>query len=338
MDVGIVGGSGYGGGELLRLLAAHPALKVRAVAAGGASGRDLAAVSPQLGRGGQLVPATPDALAGCELVLLATPDDVSLALAPALRAAGSAVIDLSAAFRLGAEGWTAWYGGIHPAPELVPAPYGLPELFRDELTGAGLVANPGCYATAALLALAPLAGMVDAASVVVSGLSGTSGAGKGLREDLHASHVLGNMAPYASPGHRHTGEIEQAWRRLTGTPARVTFTPHLVPLSRGLLCTAVADLACDASAAAVREAYADAYDGETFVTLLEEGTWPQTAYVRGANTAHVAVAVDARTRRVTAACAIDNLGKGAAGQALQNANLVAGLPEATGLPTAALYP
>ncbi len=336
MDVGIVGGSGYGGAALLRLLASHPTLSVRTVAAGSAAGQDLADVFPHLGLSGTLVPSTPEALAGCELVFLATPHAVSLDLAPPLRAAGATVVDLSGAFRLDPATFEAWYGLDHTARDDSPAPYGLPELFRADLVGAGLVAGPGCYPTAALLALAPLAGLVDADSVTIVGMSGPSGAGTGLRDDLHVSHALGNTGAYGAPTHRHTPEIEAQWSRLTGASATVSFTPHLVPQVRGMVVTLNATLVDDA--ADVRAAYADRYAAEPFVTLLPHGTWPQSTHTIGANTAHVNVAVDPRTGRVTASCAIDNLAKGAAGQALQAANVALGLPETAGLPTMAVYP
>ncbi|HUG84322.1 MAG TPA: N-acetyl-gamma-glutamyl-phosphate reductase, partial [Euzebya sp.] len=214
--------------------------------------------------------------------------------------------------------------------------YGLPELHRHDLVGAGLIAGPGCYPTATLLALAPLAGLVDPSSVTIVGMSGASGAGKGLREDLHVSHAIGNTGAYAAPGHRHTPEIEDQWGRLSGMPASVSFTPHLVPQVRGMVVTLNAQLV--GSGAPVRDAYTEAYTAEPFVTLLPEGTWPQSTHVVGANTAHVGVALDPRTGRVTASCAIDNLTKGAAGQALQAANVALGLPETDGLPTMAVYP
>lgn len=341
MDVGIVGGSGYGGAELLRLLATHPTLKVRTIAAGSAAGKDLSEVFPHLGMTGPLAPSTPEALDGCEVVFLATPHAVSLELAPALRAGGTTVVDLSGAFRLDPATFEAWYGLNHTAPDLSPATYGLPELFRDDLPGAALIAGPGCYPTATLLALAPLAGLVDPASVTIVGMSGTSGAGKGLRDDLHVSHAMGNTGAYGAPTHRHTPEIEAQWKRLTGSAATVSFTPHLVPQVRGMVVTANATLTADP--ADVADAYADRYDGEPFVTVLARGAWPQSTHVIGANTAHVNAAVDPRTgpagqARVTASCAIDNLTKGAAGQALQAANVALGLPETAGLPTMAVYP
>lgn len=338
IKVGVVGGSGYAGAELLRLLLAHPGFDIRTVAGGGSAGRSLREVYPSLDLDVIIAPSQPEALEGCEVVFLATPHEASLELAPALLDAGAAVVDLSAAFRLPPDVFTAWYGLAHTAPQLAPAAYGLPELFRDGLAQARLIANPGCYPTAALLALAPLAGLVDPASVVVTGMSGASGAGKGLRDDLHVSHALHNVMAYAAPRHRHTPEIAAGWSAVTGVPAAVTFTPHLVPMTRGLVCTVVAQATAATDAATLAEAYATAYDGEPFVRLVGAGGWPQTAHVRGANAATVAAAFDPDTGRITASCAIDNLVKGAAGQALQNANLVAGFDEATGLATAGMYP
>lgn len=338
MDVGIVGGSGYGGSELIRLLQAHPTFKLCTVAARSSAGRDLAEVFPHLGLDGPLVPAEPERLAGCDVVFLATPHEASLGLAPELLRAGAAVVDLSGAYRLPPGDFAAWYGLEHTSPVLAPAAYGLPELGRAQVAGARLVANPGCFPTAALLALAPLGGLVDPAGVVVTGMSGTSGAGKGLRDDLHVSHAVQNVSPYGAPGHRHTPEIERGWAACAGlgTPAPVSFTPHLVPMSRGLLATVTARLT--GSPRRVRAAFRAAYDAEPFVTVLPEGAWPATTHVRGGNAAHLGVAVDDRAGVVVVACAIDNLVKGAAGQAIQNANLMTGLPEAAGLSAAGVYP
>ncbi|MEX0658800.1 MAG: N-acetyl-gamma-glutamyl-phosphate reductase [Egibacteraceae bacterium] len=338
VDVGIVGGSGYGGAELLRLLAGHPVLKVRTVAAKSNAGRDLAEVFPHLGMTGTLAPSEPEALAGCDVVFLATPHAASLELAPALLDQGALVVDLSGAFRLDAATFTEWYGLPHTAPELAPGTYGLPELWRGDLAGARLIANPGCYPTAALLALCPLGGVAEPTGVVIAGMSGTSGAGKGLRDDLHVSHAVANVSPYAAPRHRHTPEIEAGWARAAGQRAAVTFTPHLVPMARGLLATLSARPAPGTTPEDIRAAFDDAYRHEPFVTVLPEGSWPATAHVSGGNAAHVGVASDPRTGRVTVACAIDNLVKGAAGQAIQNANVALGLSEAAGLSAAGVYP
>lgn len=336
MNVGIVGGSGYGGAELLRLLAAHPTLKVTTVAAHSAAGKDLSEVFPHLNMTGTLVPAEAANLEGCDLVFLATPHEASMALAPDLLTAGARVVDLSAAFRLDAPTFEQWYGMPHTAPELAPAVFGLPERYRDQLPGATLIASPGCYPTAAILALAPLAGLIDPASIVVNGMSGTSGAGKGLRDDLHASHAMANVSAYGAPRHRHTPEIERYWGGINTDAPPITFTPHLVPMSRGLVCTASATLTDPGLD--VRAAFQAAYADEPFVTLLPEGAWPATTNVVGGNAAHVNVAADPRTGRVTASCAIDNLVKGAAGQAIQAANVALGLPEGAGLSGMGVYP
>lgn len=338
MHVGVVGGSGYGGAELLRLLSGHPTMKVTTVAAGSAAGSDLAEVFPHLGLTGTIVPGDPESLAGCELVFLATPHAVSLALAPQLLATGATVVDLSGAFRLTAELFESWYGMPHTAPEHTPAPYGLPELFRDALPGAPLIAGPGCYPTAALLGLAPLVGLIDPGTISISGMSGASGAGKGLREDLHVSHATGNVVAYGAPTHRHTPEIEARWADLGGGTTAISFTPHLVPMVRGMVVTTTAALAAGTTAADVAEAMADRYHAEPFVTVLADGTWPASTHTLGANTARLSAAVDLRTDRVTVSCALDNLTKGAAGQAIQAANVALGLPETAGLPTMAVYP
>lgn len=338
-SVGVVGASGYGGGELVRLLAAHPSLKVAAVTGGEQAGRRVADVLPNLAglpaADLTLAPTEPDAVAGCDLVFLATPHGPSLELAGPLVDAGVRVVDFSGAYRLDAEAFAGAYGQSHPEPARTPAPYGLPELFRAHLADATLIANPGCYPTAALLALAPLAGHIDPATVVIAGLSGTSGAGRKLREDLQASHAIGNAAAYGAPGHRHEPEIAARFADLAGAVPTLTFVPHLVPASRGELCTVVADLTDDGSevAAAAAAAYAD----EPFVTVLSDG-WPHTAHVAGGNGAHVRVAVDAAAGRVIASCAIDNLLKGASGQAVQCANVALGLPETAGLTPAGVYP
>lgn len=345
MQVGVVGGSGYGGGELLRLLEGHPTLEVAVVAGSRAAGSRVDDVLPHLSgtRAGALEIVHADAamLADCAVVFLATPATTSMALAPRLVDAGAKVVDLSGAFRLDAAVYTRWYGDEHAAPDLAPAPYGLPEIFRAELAGAPLIAGPGCFATAAIIGLWPLTGLVDPATVSVTGLSGVSGAGRGLRDDLHAGHAMGNVAPYGAPSHRHTPEMEAAWVRAGAQQGRrivptVTFVPHLVPMTRGLVATAVATLAADATPEDVRWAFTDAYRDEPFVTVTP--AWPSTAHVLGGNGAHVHAAVDDRSRRVVVSCAIDNLVKGAAGQALQAANVAAGIEEDAGLSPIGTYP
>jgi N-acetyl-gamma-glutamyl-phosphate reductase len=330
MDVGVIGGSGYGGAELLRLLEQHPAFKVRVVAAGRAAGQRLATVFPHLSGTSvadlRLVEATPEALADCQVVFSATPHGVSLDLLPDV-----------GAFRLPPGAFEEWYGQEHTAPTLTPAIYGLPELTREDLPGADLVAGPGCYPTGALLALAPLVGLLGDGPITVNGMSGWSGAGRGLRDDLHASHAHGNVAAYAAPRHRHTPEIATQFERAGGENP-VVFVPHLVPMARGMVVTVTAPLAAPPRSVDVHEIVALYYRDEPFVTVVDPGNWPEATHLAGSNAAHVGVAVDERARVIVAACALDNIVKGAAGQAIQAANVATGTAETAGLPIAGVYP
>ena len=344
LTVGVVGASGFGGAELLRLLARHPAVDVVERAAAGNAGRRLGDLAPGMppSAGGDEVLSAPDVdrLAGLDLVLLATPDEASLELAPALVAAGTRVVDLSGAFRLAAADYGRWYRRPHTAPDWAadgtdPAVYGLTEWARDAVAGARLVANPGCYPTATLLGLRPLVDLVEPEGVVVNAVSGTSGAGRTTRDDLQASVVLGDVVAYGAPSHRHTVEIE-THLGAAGTP--VAFTPHLVPVARGMLVTASAVLRPGVGQADVDAALADAYAGERFVHVLPAGTFPRLKAVHGSNACQLAAVVDPRTGRVLVSSAIDNLGKGAAGQAVQNANLMLGLDEGLGLEAVGVWP
>lgn len=345
MKTAVVGGSGYGGGELLRLLAAHPEFEVTTVTGGRAAGYRVGEVFPHLLGSRfsevEIVESDPAAVSDCDLIFLATPAGVSMAMAPTLVERGARVVDLSGAFRLAPEVYEHWYGDAHTAPELAPAAYGLPEFFRADLAAAHLIAVPGCSVTATLLGLIPLAGLVDPVTVTVAVLTGVSGAGRGLRDDLHAAHAMGNVAAYGAPQHRHTPEMEDLWARaaLTGghrIAPKLTFIPHLVPMTRGLVATTTARLAPDVDASVASTAFADAYDAEPFVEVVDD--WPSSAHVLGSNAAHVAVRIDERTGNVIVSCAIDNLLKGAGGQALQAANAAAGLDEALGLTAIGLYP
>lgn len=331
---GIVGASGYGGAELLRLLAGHPAIEATVVAAHSQSGQAVAELFPNIAGERVFDEVDLGVLSDLDIVFLATPHGPALELGAALVDAGTRVVDLSAAFRLTVDGFATWYGEAHPRPDLVEAAvYGLPEMHRDAIRTATLVANPGCYPTATLLALLPLGDLIDRDSVVVDAKSGTSGAGRAAKDALHFSHVHGDLAAYGAPHHRHTGEIEQ-W----GGLGPVSFTPHLVPMSRGLLATCYAGLLPDVTAEEVAEAFAGAYADEPFISVLPSGTFPHTKALAGSNGCQVSAVVDERTGRVVVTSAIDNLGKGAAGQALQNANLLLGLGETTGLTAAGVYP
>lgn len=338
----VAGASGYAGGELLRLLAGHPAFAVRAVAAGARAGQTAGAVHPQL-LGSPIadlpmVAATPAALAA-DVVFLALPHGQSAALARDIPAS-SVIIDLGADHRLDhAADWESYYGGEHAGSW----PYGLPELpgTRPRLAGASRIANPGCYPTAVILALAPLlaAGLVAPADLVVVAASGTSGAGRKPADSLIGSEVMSSMSAYKAGGsHQHTPEIEQGLRSAAGAGVSVLFTPTLAPMPRGILatCTAVAEPGTTIDA--VDDALHAAYDTEPFVQVLPRGTWPRTGAVLGSNSVHIGAALDARTGRVTVVSALDNLIKGAAGQAVQNANIAFGLPEATGLPVIGVAP
>ncbi len=340
--VGVVGASGYAGAELLRLLARHPDLRVAWAAGDSTAGQPVAARYPGLAFAyGELALCTVDEGLdkGADVLFLALPHMRAAALAARALAAAALVVDLSADFRLRDPlAYPVWYGAEHPQPsELGAWPYGLPELHRAELVGAAKVAVPGCYPTAALLALAPLvaAGLVSPDGIVIDAKSGLSGAGRSAKDAYLFVQANEDVSAYGVGSHRHTPEIEQELSLAAGRPLAVTFTPHLVPASRGLLATCyatvagpAADPAADAELAAC---YADFYAGEPFVDVLATGSWPHTRAVTATNRAQVAAAADTRTGRVVAAASIDNLGKGAAGQALQCANIALGLPETAGL-------
>ena len=336
--IGIVGASGYGGGELLRLLEGHPAVGAAVVAAHSQAGRPVASLFPNLAGDRVFDEIDVDRLGELDLVVLATPHGPALDLAPRLIAGGTPVVDLSAAFRLPPDLFAQWYGEEHPHPSLAPATYGLPEHFRDTIPGSLLVANPGCYPTATQLALRPLLPLVEEGSIVVDAMSGTSGAGRAAKDTLHFAHVDGSVTAYGAPTHRHTGEIEH-WLSTSGhATGAVQFTPHLLPIARGLLATCSARLREGVAADEVTDALHDAYATEPFVHVLPSGTWAQTKAVSGANGCQLSAVVDPRTRRVVVSSAIDNLGKGAAGQALQNVNLLLGIEETTGLQAVGVYP
>ncbi|HEY0935056.1 MAG TPA: N-acetyl-gamma-glutamyl-phosphate reductase [Trebonia sp.] len=354
--VAVAGASGYAGGELLRLLAGHPDLEIAAVTAGSSAGQPVTSVHPNLtghpafdGRNFQVTDAA--TLGDAELLFLALPPGEAAALAQQLPDAR--IVDLSADFRLGdEEAWHRFYGDAAYAGRWV---YGLPELpsaagqasARDKIKAARTVAAPGCYATTAILGLAPLlaAGLVEPQDIVIVAASGTSGAGRSLRSELLASEIIGSMSAYKVGGaHRHTPEIEQALTEVLPEPGAVTlsFTPTLAPMPRGILATSTARLTPAAAAAdpgrLLRSAFAAAYDGGPFVHLLPEGQWPVTAAVYGSNGAHVQVAADPHAGRAVVISTTDNLGKGAAGQAVQLANLMLGLPETAGLTTHGVAP
>jgi N-acetyl-gamma-glutamyl-phosphate reductase len=336
----VVGASGYAGGELLRLLDGHPMLEITALVAGGNAGKRLGALHPQLVSLADrpLVDVGAPELRDAELVFLALPHGTAAEVAATL-AEDTMVVDIGADFRLqGGADWERWYGGTHAGSW----PYGLPELpgARQLLAGARQVANPGCYATAVALGLAPLlhAGVVDPTDLVVVAGSGTSGAGRSPSVEHLATEVMGDLSAYKVGGtHRHVGEIRQALRAISGADVTMSFTPMLVPMPRGILATCTARLLPSVTAEQVRGAF-ELYADEPFVTLLPEGELPHTAATAGSNSAQLQVVIDDDPGRVVVLVALDNLGKGAAGQALQNANIMLGLPETTGLSVNGIAP
>lgn len=338
----IVGASGYTGGELLRWLARHPAVKLARLTANQNAGQPLAGVFPGFRDVVDDVLEAPDwGQLGSEsdVVFLALPHGAALMAAPAILAGGARVIDLGADFRLrDAVAYHRWYGLEHTAPEaLAAAVYGLPERWRAEIRAARLVANPGCYPTATALALLPLAeaGLI-AGPVCVDGKSGASGAGRGLALGLHFSEVNENLRAYNVGGHRHTPEMEQSLAD-AGAPQPVVFAPHLVPMTRGLLCTCYVRLAAPVEQAEALDLYRRRYADQPFVRVLTDDL-PQTKATSGSNFCDVTVRVDAERGMAVALAALDNLGKGAAGQAIQNMNLMFDRPETEGLWAAAVYP
>lgn len=337
VDVAIVGAAGYAGIELTRLVLGHPEMRLVMVTSGADAGRAVADVYPAL-TGCDLLFMDPDPVALAEkadVVFLAVPHTAALAMAPGLLDARVKVVDLSADFRLRDPAvYEAWYDVAHTAPDLLSsAVYGLPELDRSALPGAELVAVPGCYPTATLLAAVPAlaAGIVDDSRVIVDAKSGVSGAGRSANPGTHFCAVNESLAPYKVAGHRHTPEIAQGLQAATGRSVKLTFVPHLVPMSRGLLSTVYLGLSGPLTSEEARDLYAERYAGHPFVRVHEAGRMPATAEVRGSNRAHLGVAVDEASETLIVACAIDNLVKGAAGQALQCANIVLGLPETLGL-------
>ena len=330
----ILGASGYVGGELLRLLAAHPQLAPAKLFGDSKAGQKLGAVHPHLAAAypdGLVERFEESALGGVDLVFAALPHGHSQRLAATILDRGIPFVDLGADFRLDeAETYERWYGHAHEAPELLEQfVYGIPELNRDRIRGAKAVAAAGCYATAAILALKPLveAGLVAAESLIVDAASGVSGAGREAKEATGFSTVDGSFSAYGLLSHRHTAEMEMA---LGGT---VLFTPHLVPMTRGILatCYGTAVAPCDPL-----DALASAYATEPFVHVTDQP--PATKWVSGSNGVQLTAHYDERTERIVALSAIDNLGKGAAGQMIQCANIMLGVDEAAGLTTIGVYP
>ncbi len=340
--VAVAGATGYAGGELLRLLLGHPEVEIGAVTAGGNAGSRLGDHQPHLVPLADRVVGSTDAetLAGHDVVFLALPHGTSAAIAEQL-GPETVVIDCGADFRLtDPADWQKFYGSAHAGSW----PYGLPELpgQRDKLAGAQRIAVPGCYPTTGTLALLPAitAQLITAQDVVIVAASGPSGAGRSLKPHLLGSELIGSASAYGvGGGHRHTPELLQNFSACGAESPTVSFTPVLVPMSRGILATCTAPLSDPTiTTAEAYAAYAEAYANEPFVHLLPEGQWPQTQAVLGSNAAHVQVTVDPAAGRLVAVAAIDNLTKGTAGGAVQSMNLALGLAETTGLSTVGVAP
>ncbi len=334
---GIVGATGYAGAELVRLLNAHPQARVAAVSSVSFEGKRLSEVYPAyLGINDMVCGTAEDAADKSDVVFAALPHGLSQELAAQCISQGKAFIDLGADFRLESEDdYKQWYGGEFLDKDLhKQAVYGLPEFFRDDIKKTKLIANPGCYTTCVPLALAPAVvnGFVEMSGIIADCKSGVTGAGRGLSQGTHYPELNEGMHPYKVASHRHTPEIEQTLRKLSGqSSVKITFVPHLLPVNRGILATCYARLKDGVTKADIRAAYEEYYKDEPFVRLLPDGMAADIHNVRCSNYCDVSVFTDTRTGTFIAAAAIDNMVKGAAGQAIQNMNIIFGLDETAGL-------
>ncbi|WP_152208605.1 N-acetyl-gamma-glutamyl-phosphate reductase [Marinobacter changyiensis] len=345
IKVGIVGGTGYTGVELLRILATHPDVEVRCITSRSEAGLSVAEMYPNLRGHFDLAFSEPDpeVLAGCDLVFFATPHGVAMRLVPDLIARGTRVVDLSADFRIkDLNVWAKWYGMPHECPEWAArAVYGLPEVAREEIRKAALVANPGCYPTAVQLGFLPLleAGLVDARRLIADAKSGASGAGRQANVGMLHGEIGESFKAYGASGHRHLPEIRQGLQAAVGSEtAGVTFVPHLVPMIRGIEATLYAELKNPSDFDRLQGLYEQRYQDEPFVDVMPFGSHPETRSVRGANMCRMALHRQEDSSMVIVTSVIDNLVKGAAGQAVQNMNIMFGLNETCGLNAPAFLP
>jgi N-acetyl-gamma-glutamyl-phosphate reductase len=343
MKVSVIGATGYTGAELLRILANHPEVEIAAITSESQTGAYIADVYPHLTGfyDKKLTSMTDsDQFADSKAVFIGLPHGHAMGIGKQLAARGIRVIDLGADYRFRDEAvYEAWYKVAHTHPKS-GAVYGLTELYREQIKKAAIVGNAGCYTTASILALAPLAKyhLIDTKSIVVDAKSGVSGAGRGLSLNTHFTEMNENMKAYNIGGHRHIPEIEQALQELAGQEAVISFTPHLIPISRGILSTCYAALKEGVKAEEVDQAFQELYSREYFIRLLGRGGYPAVKNTRGSNFCDLGWHIDTRTNRVIVVSAIDNLVKGAAGQAVQNFNVMFGIEEGMGLSQVALYP
>ncbi|HHT48136.1 MAG TPA: N-acetyl-gamma-glutamyl-phosphate reductase [Firmicutes bacterium] len=346
IKVGIIGVNGYTGGELLRLLAKHPEVIIHALASRSQAGRYGWEIFPSLhgtGLGAEKILTIGDPrLYQCDLVFLAVPHGVAAELAPSFLDAGVKVIDLGADFRFKDPAlYEAWYKIPHPTPDLLAeAVYGLPELNRDAIPGARIVGNPGCYPTGILLGVAPLLvnDLLAANLIIADAKSGVSGAGRSPKLDLHFPEVAGDFRAYGLPAHRHIPEIEAFAEQLGEKPVKVSFTPHLLPIPRGIFITLHLTGKAGLTTEMLTQIYQDFYAAEPMVTVLPATTLPRLKAVLGSNRCHLGVRMDDRTGQIIVLSVLDNLVKGAAGQGIQNMNLLCGFAETTGLTELGVWP
>ena len=343
INVGIVGGTGYTGVELLRLLAQHPQVNLVKITSRSEAGMAVCDLFPNLRGYVDVAFTEPDTaqLQRCDVVFFATPNGVAMQHVPELLHAGVKVIDLAADFRLKKEDeWSKWYGQAHACPQLLEtAVYGLPEVNRESIKEAQLVANPGCYPTAVQLGLLPLleSGLIDAMRIIADCKSGVSGAGRKANIGMLLCEASESFKAYGVAGHRHLPEIVQGLQAMSGMPVGLTFVPHLTPMVRGIHATLYAEIK-DQSQEKLQELYTLRYQNEPFVDVLPEGSHPETRSVRGANTCRIAIHRPQQGNTLVILSVIDNLVKGAAGQAVQNMNIMFGLEETMGLNSIAIMP
>ena len=335
---GVVGATGYAGAELVRLLSGHPGAELAAISSVSFEGKPLSEVYPAYYHLCDMVCVTQsEVVEKSDVVFAALPHGLSQELAAECYANGKVFIDLGADFRLeNEEEYNEWYGGSYVRPDLhALAVYGLPELFRENIRGKKIIANPGCYTTAVPLALAPALrnGLIQKEGIIADCKSGVTGAGRKPSQNTHYPELNEGMSAYKVACHRHTPEMEQSLSHVAGAPVKVTFVPHLLPVNRGILATCYAKLTDGATMEQIRKAYHDAYDSEYFIRLLPQGGEADIKNVRCSNFCDISLHVDSRTDTFIAISAIDNMVKGAAGQAVQNMNLAFGIEEKAGLKT-----
>ncbi|MCJ2163317.1 MULTISPECIES: N-acetyl-gamma-glutamyl-phosphate reductase [unclassified Pseudodesulfovibrio] len=347
IKAGLVGVTGYTGMELARLMVHHSSMELVRVTSRSEAGKRLADIYPFLNRLplGNLVITQPDPAdlaEECDVVFLAVPHKTAMEIAAALLEQGVKVVDLSADFRINDKAtYEEWYGVVHSRSELLTeAVYGLPELYLDQIMGARLIANPGCYPTASILGLAPALaeGLIETGNIVIDAKSGASGAGRSAKVGTLFCEVHDSFRAYSLPAHRHTPEIEQEISKLAGSNITLSFNTHLLPIDRGILATIYTKLTSNMSLADIHAAYTKFYEEKPLVRVLPMGQLPETRYVRGTVFCDIGLVVDPRTNRLIILSAIDNLCRGASGQALMNANLICGLDIDEGLPMAPMMP